>query len=130
MGDSVTSDTQHDRAKLRRRLILLAVAVLSIVLAMTIWASLNESIFDVNPVVLSDVWFQATLVDAYSAFLLFYAWIAYRESTWSGRVIWLLLVLSLGSMALASYLLWRLWHWEAEQPVSSLLVGKPVLPSG
>ena len=91
-------------------------------LAMTIRASLACSILEVPAVVLEDAWFQATLTDAYLGFLTFYVWVAYRESTWLGRSVWLLLILTLGNMAMSAYVLVRLWRLPPDAPLANLLI--------
>ena len=107
---------------MRNSLILLFVLVLMTMLIFTIRASLHTHIFDVSPLVLSDPWFQATLVDAYLGFITFYVWVAYRESSWLARGIWFLAIMSLGNMAMAAYVLWQLVRLPPEAGLESILV--------
>ena len=93
----------------RLALTLLFGAILAVMLVVVTWASLDRSVFEVDPRVLKDRWFIVTLVDAYCGFLTFYAWVAYRETTWLGRGIWFVAIMTLGNLAMASYVLWRLW---------------------
>jgi len=93
---------------MRLFLTILFAAILLLMLAVTIRASLDRSILDVGPPLTSDAWFQATLVDAYLAFFTFYVWVAYKESSWPLRVAWLALIVLLGSMAMALYVLIQL----------------------
>ena len=53
---------------------------------------------------------QATLADAYFGFLTVYVWIAYRERGWGRRVLWFVLLMALGNIAIAGYLLWALFR--------------------
>ena len=88
-----------------RRLLATAAGVALLgMLAVTVGASLDRSVFDAGEV-LADPWGLATLVDAYLAFLLGWLWIAAGERTWPRRLAWLGAVLCLGSMALAAALL-------------------------
>ena len=100
---------------------VLAVTILLAMLLMTIRASQHVSIFRVDPVVLADPWFQATLADAYFAFLLFYMWVIFREQRLSARLLWLVLILTTGSMAMAAYVLWSIWR---SPPVSPPALGR------
>lgn len=90
--------------------------------AMTIWASLDRAVWNAGGQLLSDRWFQATLLDAYLGFLTFFIWVAYKESTHIGRVLWFLLIMGLGSMAIAGYVLWQLCRWNPARGVADLLL--------
>ena len=81
----------------------------STVLITMIWltaeASLDRSVLVATSDLWTDSWFRATLFDAYFAFLAVYVWIWFRERSMVRRLAWLLLILSLGSMAIALYFL-------------------------
>lgn len=105
----------------RKRILQMAFAVMGTAMfAFTVRASLERSIFD-NADLMQDVWFQATLADAYFAFLSVIVWIATQERSWMRTGIWALLVLTLGSMAIAVWaILWLQRHCpEKETGVSS-----------
>jgi len=106
---------------MRKFLFVLFTVVLVCMFAMTVVASLDRSVFNVGQEMLSDRWFQATLLDAYLAFLTFYVWVAYKEASLAGRVIWFVLIATLGSMAMASYVLIQLWRLPPNQPVDTIL---------
>src|SRR6187402_1284033 len=72
-------------------------------------ASSMESLFKIPPVVTNDPWFLATLVDAYSGFLTFYAWIFYKHRSPATRVIWFVVLMLTGNIGVASYMLWMLF---------------------
>ena len=55
-------------------------------------------------------WFVATLFDTYFAFLTFYVWLAYKETGLVRRLVWLIAILLLGNIAMAAYLLWKLFQ--------------------
>ena len=92
------------------RMFLMAMfgAILACMLAVTTYASLDRSVFQVGLPLLSDPWFQATLFDAYFGFLTFYVWVAYRERNWLGRIVWFVLIMTLGNIAMSIYVLLRL----------------------
>jgi len=100
----------------RAWLLLLALAALSGLVAVSMWATQQQSIAPAiqdllaNPGDGNNPWFWATLADAYFGFLWFWAWVAYRERSAAARALWLLLILALGNMAMAAYMLLVLWR--------------------
>ncbi len=93
-----------------------------LILFFTVRASLSENILQVDPTVLANRWFQATLVDAYLGFGTFYIWVAYRESSMLPRVLWLLLILLLGNLAMSAYVVIRLMMLPAGAAVWTVLL--------
>lgn len=62
-----------------------------------------------------DVWFQATLADAYFGFLSFFVWVAYREKSALARVGWFIGIMLLGNIAMSAYALIAIWKWKADE---------------
>lgn len=89
---------------------------------LTTVASLERGIVVAATELWPDAWFRATLADAYFAFLTVYVWIAYRERTVWGRCLWLGLVLSLGTIAIAGYVLLQLKRLPPGASLDRLLV--------
>ncbi len=104
------------------RLRLLCGAVLAVMLAVTVAASLERSVWAAAAALWPDPWFRATLADAYLAFLTVYAWVLYREATWAARIAWLVLFLALGNLAIAAYILLRLARLGPRPTVADLLL--------
>ncbi len=75
--------------------------ILVALLAVTTYASLDRSVFDVGPQLTSDPWFHATLADAYFGFLTFYVWVAYQESGLWRKLPWFVLIMTLGNIAMS-----------------------------
>jgi predicted permease len=98
------------------------IVVLASMLAVTTWASCLGSILKIPSEVINHPWFIATLFDTYFAFLTFYAWVAYKETSSIARVVWLLAILLLGNIAMASYMLWKLFKLPSNAPMESLLL--------
>lgn len=96
--------TSQIPASHRRPLAGLFVAILIGMLAVTIRASLVRSVLDNGPL-MRDVWFQATLADAYFGFIMFYVWVFYRERTITSRAGWFVGIMLLGNIAMAIYAL-------------------------
>lgn len=84
---------------------LFFLVVLGSMLAVTGWASLQQSLLKIPREVYAHPWFIATLFDAYWGFLTFYVWLAWKEQGAAARVLWLLAVLALGNIAMSVYLL-------------------------
>ncbi len=74
-------------------------------LAVTGWASSQESVFAGGGKLMSQPWGIATLADTYFGFLAFYIWVVYKESSLVARVGWLAAILLLGNIAMAVYAL-------------------------
>jgi len=70
-------------------------------------------------------WFVATLLDAYLAFLWFWLWVAYKEHSWTARIVWLVLILGLGNMAMAAYVLLQIWKLPQAARFEDLLLRRP-----
>jgi len=82
-------------------------------LSMSLWSAWDS--FAANP------WAVATLYDAYFGFITFWVWVAYKESAWWARLLWLVLILGLGNIAMSLYVLIQLFRLKPEQSVEALL---------
>ena len=96
--------------------------VLLTMLCVTGWASVQVPLWQTPRAVVAHPWFIATMCDAYCAFLTFYLWLAYRERRWPARILWLIAILALGNIAMASYMLIQLWRLPASAGVQQLLL--------
>lgn len=99
-----------------------AAFVLVAMLAVTTWASLQVALWDTPRAVATHPWFIATLFDTYFAFLTFYVWLAYKETSNLARILWLLVILLLGNIAMAIYLLRELFRLPANATMGDLLM--------
>lgn len=105
-----------------RTLALLFAAILLAMLGVTFHAASDRSILKVGSQLLSDPWFHATLADAYFGFLTFYVWVVYKEPTAARRILWFVLIMALGNIAMSIYVLLQLRHFDAQRGVESLLL--------
>ncbi len=97
--------------------------VLASMLWVTSWASLGQALWDfIGTPAARDRWFIATLFDAYWGFLTFYVWVAYKETGFMARVLWLIAILLLGNIAMAVYCLRELFRVPAGAPLASILL--------
>jgi hypothetical protein len=104
---------------------LLFGAVLAVMLYVTVTAGLERGLFEAGAALWPDRWFRATLVDAYCAFLTFYAWVFYRERTWARRGLWFVAIMAFGSIAMSVYVLARLFRLPPGAGVERLLLRPP-----
>lgn len=77
-------------------------------IALTVQASLDRSVWLALDELWPDPWFRATLADTYFSFLTVYLWMAWRERGWRMRLFLLVALLGLGSIAIAGYMLIQL----------------------
>lgn len=106
---------------MRAGLILVYLAVLAVMVGVTTWASLERSVLEAGDL-FADRWFVATLIDAYAGFLTFCIWIAFRERGVS-RVVWIVLILTLGNITFALYMLIALFRLDRGDSWRQLLLG-------
>ena len=101
---------------MKKFLVGLYMAILLAMITVTFWASLDRSVFQAGRGLWPDPWFLTTLIDAYLGFLIFYVWVAYKERTTLSRILWFLLIMPLGNMAAAFYVLLQLRKlWPGER---------------
>ena len=81
------------------------VVVLVSMLGVTAYASNHTALWKIPSEVGSHPWFIACLVDAYWGFLTFYCWVFYREASHLAKAVWLFVILALGNIAMAFYML-------------------------
>jgi hypothetical protein len=91
-------------------------------LALTVWSAAHENILAIPPVVLNDVWFKATLFDAYFAFLSFFLWICYREKSLRLKVFLFFAIVCLGNLAMSIYVLIALYRLKPGEGVEKLFL--------
>jgi hypothetical protein len=96
--------------------------VLLTMLSVTGWASTMLPLWQTPRSLLLHPWFIATIFDCYFGFLTFYLWLAYRESSWLARILWLIAILALGNIAMSAYMLLSLWSLPADAPIDRLLL--------
>ena len=106
-------------------LIVLCSLIIFSMMVVTGWASLYENVLIGGQKVLAEPWGVATMFDTYFAFLTFYFWVFYKESSHFSKLIWLILILLLGNMAISAYLLWQLYRLPPRAPVAHILVRTP-----
>ncbi len=113
---------------MKTALTVFAVLAFAGLVGVSIWATGHQSIAPAiadliaHPTAGNNPWFVATLFDAYFGFLWFWLWVAYTQTGWVGRLFWLVLILLLGNMAMAAYVLIRLWQLPAGASIEQFLL--------
>ncbi len=105
-----------------RGLKIFSITVLVAMVAVTAWASLEANVLVGFQRLLADRWGVATLFDAYFGFLWFWLWIAYKEGRPGRSLLWLLLLLTLGNLAMAAYVLVQVARLQPGEGVEALLL--------
>jgi hypothetical protein len=107
-----------------RPLWVFSITVLAAMLAVTTWASLDANVLVGFRRLLVDRWGVATLFDAYFGFLWFWLWIAYKEASLWWSLLWLLLLFTLGNLAMAAYVMVQLARLKPGEGAEALLLRK------
>ncbi|MFN4260097.1 MAG: DUF1475 family protein [Gemmataceae bacterium] len=106
-------------------LLMLFVLILLTMITVTVWASLDRSLFEAG-YLFAEPWFVATFCDAYCGFLTFYVWVAYKEQSQLSRMVWFLAIMGLGNIAMAIYMLVQLLKFRDGDSWEQLLL-KPAV---
>jgi hypothetical protein len=96
-------------------------AVLAGMIVVTVRGFLDRPVWEAGNIV-RDPWGFATLADAYCGFLTFYVWVAYRERGPAARVLWFVLIMALGNIAMSVYVLLVLLRLPQGASVEDLLL--------
>ena len=109
---------------MRRMLIVLFAGILGVMIYVTFAASLERSVFVAGAELWTDPWFKATLADAYFGFITFFVWVAYKERSNFARVVWFVLIMTLGNIAMSIYMLIKLSKMKSGDSIETLLLKK------
>jgi hypothetical protein len=100
---------------------LLFTGIIAAMLYVTLTAGFDRNLFDASRELWSHGWFKATLADAYFGFLTFWVWVAYKERRLWRSLAWFVLIMGLGNMAMAAYVLIELFRLADGQSMATLL---------
>ena len=90
----------------------------------TISTSITSNLFAEWNFLASIPWMKATLIDFYINTAVIFTWIAFRENKWPIRILYLILLVSLGSMASTLYVLIQLFKLDNNEPVINAFLMK------
>jgi hypothetical protein len=106
---------------MRLLLKLIFIAIFVVMVAVNTRAALAMNILDSFPLFSANPWAVATLYDAYCGFLTFYLWVAYKERVLWSRLLWFVLIMGLGNIAMSCYALKELFKLKDDEPVWKVL---------
>lgn len=101
---------------------VLFASILAGMIVATTWASLDRGVLVAFADLWPDAWFRATLLDAYFGFITVFVWIAYKERTVAARISWFILLMTLGNIAIAVYVLLQLRRQRPGDSIEQLLL--------
>lgn len=101
---------------------ILFLTILLVMLGVTGWASVQCAVWRVPRAVVLHPWFIGTLFDTYFAFLTFFLWVVYKEANAVRAILWFILIMLLGNMAMASYMLIQVFRVPANASVEDVLL--------
>jgi hypothetical protein len=87
---------------------------------LTIRTSLQISLWSAIPAFKASPWSMATLYDAYFGFITFFCWLAWRERSLGIKIVWFILIMGLGNIAMSFYVLLQLFGLRPDESVSAL----------
>ncbi|MBV9887171.1 MAG: DUF1475 family protein [Acidobacteria bacterium] len=114
----VENSTRTKKVKLFLKLLFGFIFIFMVV--MTIRTSLQVSLWSAIPSFAASPWSMATLYDAYFGFITFFCWLAWRERSLGIKVVWFVLIMALGNIAMSFYVLLQLFSLRADEPASAL----------
>jgi hypothetical protein len=100
--------------------------IFAFMVAMTVRTSLQVSLWSALPSFAASPWAMATLYDAYFGFLTFFCWLAWRERLLGVKILWFVLIMTGGNIAMSLYVLLQLFALPPEESVSALFRQKAV----
>lgn len=86
--------------------------------------SLESNLFEEWDALGNIPWMRATLWDFYANAFVIYLWILYKEKSAGMKILWLLLLFCLGSIATCVYVLIQLFKLKSGQGIRDLVVQK------
>ncbi len=99
--------------------------ILSGVLIFMCWeivdTSLKSNLFTEFPTLIKIPWMEATLYDFYTNVLVISFWVAHKETSLSKRVLWIMLLIAMGSVATCIYVLKELYALKEGEGLDVLL---------
>lgn len=102
------------------------IAITSLILLFMIWeiidTSLESSLFNELPSLLRIPWMEATLYDFYANAFFLSLWIFYKEKNSLKKILWLIFLIGMGSVAMCIYLLKELFALKEKEDLKTLLI--------
>src|ERR1700746_30535 len=109
---------------MRTFLIVLFGFIFVFMVVMTTRTQMQVSFWDFphwQPQYANNPWAIATLWDAYFGFITFFVWVCYKERSIGVRILWFVLIMALGNIAMSAYVLVQLFRLRADEPVTNVI---------
>ena len=109
---------------MRQFLIALFGFIFIFMVVMTIRTQMKVSFWDFpawQPAYAANPWAVATLYDAYFGFTTFFVWVCFKERLLATKIVWFVLIMALGNIAISFYVLLQLFKLKADEPVANVL---------
>ena len=102
---------------------LLFLGIFLWMVGMTTYVSLHKSLLQAGSEFswASSPWAVATLFDAYFGFITFFVWVCFKERSLVAKMIWFVLIMGLGNIAMSGYVVVQLFKLKPQEPLSNLL---------
>jgi Protein of unknown function (DUF1475) len=100
----------------------LFIALCVYMIYVTITTSLRSNLIEEWPALAQIPWMAATVKDFYINTIVIFTWIAYKERSIGARVLWLILLVGLGSIAVTGYILLQLFKLKQGDSVEKILL--------
>ncbi len=75
-----------------------------------------------QPAYAANSWAVATLYDAYFGFITFFVWVCFKERSLFIKILWFILIMGLGNIAMSFYVLLQLFRLKPAEPVANVLL--------
>ena len=114
----------RQRGFMKTFLILLFGLIFVFMVVMTARTQMQVSFWDFarwQPQYAANPWAMATLWDAYFGFATFFIWVCYKEASMAMRIVWFVLIMALGNIAMSAYVLIQLFKLKPGEPVSDVI---------
>jgi hypothetical protein len=112
------NDGIKETAKVKIFLKILFGFIFVFMVVLTIRTSLQVPIWKAS--FTGNSWAWARLYDAYFGFVIFFCWVARRERSLGIKIMWFVLIMTLGNIAMSFYVLLQLFELKPEEPVAGL----------
>ena len=103
---------------------LLFAFIFVFMVGLTIHTSLQQPIWQAHSGFVNNPWAVATLYDAYFGFITFFCWLAWRERALASKIVWFILIMLLGNIAMSLYVLIQLFQLKSDEGVAALFQQK------
>ncbi len=97
-------------------------AVLLFMCYEVITTSLESNLFEQWVFLGSIPWMRTTLFDFYANVLVIFLWVCYKESSYLSKILWLILLVCLGSIASCIYVLIQLFKLKKEDGLREIFI--------